>query len=210
VAASSNGQAPPLSYVCVAEPPPFTTDDDGGTLEHFVPELGRGARRAVRAGDHLPPGHALVAQHPGFFQASAEPPDCWPAAVPDDATRKQRQAEQQRLAPTYANKVVPCCPTCGAESEHAVILLPMPDQRALNNALSAVDDGDPENWVKRVRIEQEHASMAQAAREQRIEHQRLEAAFQASHPRCPEGTKPMPKPDTPTFAPLFYRTQGFR
>jgi hypothetical protein len=210
VAASSNGQAPPLSYVAVAGPPPFTTDNDGGVLEWFVPLLGRGARRAVRAGDHVPLDCGLVAGHPAFFQPSSEPPDVTPIGLPDDDTRKRQQAEQQRLAPTYGQKVTPCCPTCGTESEHAVILLPMPDQRALNNALSALDDGDPESWVERVRIEQEHESMAQAAHEQRLELQRLEAEFEASHPRCPEGTEPMPKPDTPTFVPLFYRTQGFR
>jgi hypothetical protein len=212
VPASANGDraATIRSAVCIAGPPPFTTDDGGGTLEWFVPLLGRGARRAVRAGDHLAPGHALVLTYPGHFTESAEPPDCWPVGQPDADTRQQRQAEQLRLASHPARHVRPCCARCGAEHDQSVVMLQAPGQLDLINALSTLDDGDTESRSQRWRIEQEFASMARAAHDQTIELQRLEAEFRASHPRCPEGTAPMPRPDAPSFAPLFYRSPGVR
>jgi hypothetical protein len=179
-------------------------------MEFFVPELGRGARRAVRIGDHLVVDHALVAAYPNRFAPSAEPPDCWPVGVPDADTRKQRQAEQMRLASHPARHVRPCCARCGAESPDAIIMLDAPDQLSLINSLSGLDDGDPESWIERLRIEQEISALNRTAHEQTLELQRIEGEFRASHTRCPEGTPPMGQADAPTFVPLFYRSPGVR
>jgi hypothetical protein len=205
-ASSDNGQAPARSAVCVTSPPHLTDDD----REWFIPELGRGARRALRPGEHVAADHPLVVQYPGFFQPSSEPVDCWPQGVLTQEAAKRQQAEQMRLASRPARRVTPCCIRCGQEHDQSVILLDQPTQLALISALSAVEDGDSEAWADRHRIEAQFSAMAKASKDQQDELVRIEAEFRASHPSCPEGTEPMPEPDVPDRVPLQWRLPGVR
>jgi hypothetical protein len=193
--ASDNGDRAAVvrSAACVASPPGLV---DG--TEWVIPLPGRGQRRGVQVGEHVEVGHPLAVAFPGCFVDSAEPVDCWPIGLPSLETRKQREAEQRRLASHPCRKVTPACARCGAESEQSVIVFDQPTQLGLLEALSGLEDHD---HVGRYRIESKYGAMARAAQEQEAELQRVEAAWRAEHQQCPEGTDPMPEPQVPETIP---------
>lgn len=207
MAASEGGdQAPARSAVCVTSPPHLTDDE----REWFVPTGGRGGRRAIRVGEHLAPDEPLVLEYPQHFSGSAEPVDCWPIGILSAEGRKRQQAEQLRLASHPARRITPCCARCGYEHVRSVVMHDKPSQLGLINVLSAIDDGDPDSWAERSRIEERFAVMARAAKEQEDELVRIEAEFRASHPQCPEGTPALEQPPVPDNVPLQWRLPGVR
>jgi hypothetical protein len=199
---------PPARSAAVLTPPPGLTDD--GEREWFVPQAatnGPGSgRRALRVGDHLAPDHPLVTAWPDRFAPSAEPIDCWPVSVPSEEARRRQQAEQTRLASRPARKVTPTCARCGAEHPGSVIMTGQPTVLARLNALSGLDDGDPESRAERWRIEQEFRDAARAHADQQRQLTKLEAAFRASHQQCPDGTPELPEVKVPEELGIYYRT----
>lgn len=207
MATASNGDQPAVvrSAVCVTSPPNLTDD-----REWFVPMSGRDGRRPVQVGEHLPVDHPLVLAYPNHFQPSAEPPDCWPIGVPTREAREREQAERLRLAAHPARRIRPTCARCGAESEQSVLLFAMPSQLDLISELSGLDDYDPDSWAERLRIEDRYATQAKAVKDQEAELQRIEAAWRAEHPQCPEGTPPIEEPQVPERPAFHYRLPTIR
>jgi hypothetical protein len=190
----------------VVTSPPHLIDDE----EFFIPELGRGNRRALRTGEHVAVDHPLAVAYPGHFEDSNEPPDAWAVPVLTAEARKRQQAAQMRLASHPARLVRPCCARCGAFSDDAVVMHDQPSVLGLTNALSALDEGDPDSWAETWRIETTFARAAKAFKEQEAELQRVEAEWRASHQQCPEGTPPIDEPTIPDNVPLQWRLPGVR
>jgi hypothetical protein len=196
----------PASAVVVSSPPPVTSDGK----EWFVPELGRGARRAVRVGEHLVVDHPLAVEHPGCFAPSREPVDCWPTGVDDDETRKRQRIEWTRHASRPARKITFVCSRCHLEGE-SLIVDDQPSQLGLINALAGVDDDDPDAWAERARIEQRFTTALQTYQQQQEALIVGELAFRSSHLQCPPDTAPVD--DEPTVldnVPLQWRLPGVR
>jgi hypothetical protein len=182
--------------------------DDG--VEWFIPMPGRGGRRGVRVGEHLPVDHALVQAFPECFTSSAEPVDTWPIGTPDAETRKRQQAERTRLASAPVRRVTPACARCGATSDRTIVMTDMPTALALISELSGLDDGDPDSWAERWRIEARYAALAEAAQAQAAELRAAEGAWLLEHPSCPEGTPPLAEPHVPARPDFYYRTPAVR
>lgn len=187
---------------------PGLTDD--GRKEWFVGLAGRGNRRSVQVGDHLPVDHELVTTWPDRFAASLEPPDPLVlVGLPTEEERKRQEAEQRRLAPSLGRKATPVCVRCGAESTEAVVLTDPPGAVDLIGALAEVDDHDPGAAAERWRIERTMYDAARLAQQQRRELAEAEARWRTTHLRCPENT-PLVEPEVPEAPALHYRLPGFR
>jgi hypothetical protein len=204
--AASNGDRAPTvrSAACISAPPGIT---DGGDTEWFIPLPGRGQRRSVQVGEHLPVDHALVLSYPSCFVDSAEPVDAWPVGLATIEARKRQQAERLRLASHPCRRVTPACARCGQESEHSVITFDQPAELDRNSELAGLDDHD---FAGRIQVENRYAAMARVWQEQQVELLRVEAAWRAEHQQCPEGTPPLPQPQVPENPPLHWRLSTVR
>lgn len=193
--------------------PPGLTDD--GEREWFCPERAPegtrgGARRPIRIGDHLAADHPLVQAWPDRFAPSAEPVDTWPVAALSADALKRRQAEQARLAPILGRRATPTCLRCGAASGESVDLFDPPTALDLNSALAGLDDHDPASANERYRIQRTTYAAARLAQQRARELAEAEARFRLEHTACPEGTPPLPEPETPATMPLHYRLATIR
>jgi hypothetical protein len=206
--ASDNGDRATIARsAAVVTGPPGITDDG---LEWFIPLPGRGNRRPVQVGEHLPTDHPLVLAYPAYFTPSQEPVDCWPLASASLERRKRQQADRMRLASHPCRKVTPACARCGAESPDSVVLFDQPRELDLIAELSGLDDHDADRATDGWAIEARYAAMARVWQEQTIELQRAEGAWRAEHQQCPEGTEPMPAPQLPERPALHLRLSGVR
>jgi hypothetical protein len=178
-----------------------------GDHEYFVPLLGRGQRRNVQQGDHVPVGHELVSIWPDLFGPSQEPPDCWPVAVELEEVRRERERQRVRNDPALARLVTPCCRRCGAQAPSGVVIIDAPNAVDLISALSDLDDHD---LVGRMQVERRFALLAQQARESTDQLAEAEQLWRLVHVECPEGTEPLPEPELPESAPLFRRLPAIR
>jgi hypothetical protein len=203
-AAERNGDQPARSAVVITSPPHLV-----GDTEYFIPELGRGARRALRPGEHIAVDHPLAVEYPGHFTPSREPIDAWPQGVITEDARKRQQAEWTRHASRPARKITFVCTRCGLEGA-SLITDDQPSQLALVNALSNVDENDPDGWAERSRIEQRFANAVKTYGEQQEALTSGEAAFRAAHLQCPEGTPVEDEPTVPDRVPLTWRLPGVR
>jgi hypothetical protein len=178
-----------------------------GDFEWFIPLPGRGQRRTVRPGDHVPVGHELTAIWPDRFAPSAEPPDCWPIKVELEEVRQERERQRVHLTPHNTRAITPCCLRCGATSTHTVVMVDTPNALDLISALSGLDDSD---YRGRMQIEAKFAAAVRDSQARAEELRLAEQAWRSEHQACPYGTPPLPEPDVPEQVPLTWRLPSVR
>jgi hypothetical protein len=165
---------------------------DGDQMREYRVREGRGAWRALRAGDHVDPAHPLVQAYPDAWAPSAELPTTVLLEQVPEEVRQAQEADRRRRLPRHAELVRPMCENCGQSSDVEVVLPPQPQAIDVASALDAAEDLDERDRVAfQVRHLARAWSDAVKAREQAL------GDFKRQHALCPTDAELRPLPAPP-------------